>query len=461
MSPLRCRYRGFSILRRCLILGVALGVTGLATITAWGQAKPKPAPAKPDAEAPDLPADDLPDEPAAETTAKPQEKAPADIPEPKPGPKTTPAAEEPPTEAQVVELEVDESLSKRRLDIFRLIKSDSLNNDQAQQVKDYLEKYALARWTLKSERANVKKHRDELLNVLKLAKGEAHDQTAAMALAFLQKIAEGNHHAVARVNAMLAIGELNDVEAPRPMDPPTPMAAARPILRDTVADTELPDAVRVAAMVGIRRHAQLKAIPQEELNATVQMLLNLATAAPTPGRSPAGHAWLRCLAIESLAELGTAGQNGAVANTVLSVLADANAPLSVRSAAARALGRLSYPAEFPATAVMIRAMGQLTVDAAGDEIQRFESNGRKEFLRRRAQTNIVGAYNGLTGIAALASQPPESDLHGQVLQAITDVLKTLEDQSLEGEELIDELNEKLPQVSQAMAAAPPASKPGT
>ncbi len=412
---------------------------------------------------------------------KPGEKPPVEKPVAKPGtekPGTEKPAAKPPEKPVVakekpaappVELEVDESLgTPANITYIRgLLAGGVLTPQQLAQVKDYYEKFALPRWTHEASRADVRGYRVRHLfdGELKKAKEPAHGQVIAIVLPFLNKMAAGNHIPVARVNAMLAIGELNDAEGAPPNTLPVPCAAAQPILIAAVNDEDLSDPVRIAALVGIGRHAELKAISGNELNGAVAALTTLATAVPAAGRTPSGHAWMRCMAIDVLGQLGTPGQNGEAVKTLSQVLGDDNAPLSVRSAAALALGRITYPGGFQTdVGSLVRQMGKLALDAGTAEVQRFQKE-KGELGRRPVQARMIDAYNGLSGIAALAAaQPPNDALHAKVLKLVKDCLTALENDKEKDNDskVAAELSRLLAQLSQALtapAAAPAAAKP--
>lgn len=450
---------------------------------------PKPGPAdKPAAKAPDVPDETGPDvpekpepkpgekppgeKPPAEKPGtekppveKPSEKPPAEEPAAKPGtekPGTEKPAEKPvlpkakPAEPPV-ELEVDESLgTPANITYIRgLLAGGVLTPQQLAQVKDYYEKFALPRWTHEANRADVRSYRvNHLRAELRNAKNPAHGQAIVIVLPFLQQMAAGNHIAVAQVNAMLAIGELNDTEALAPNEP-VPCAAAQPVLIAAVGNAGLSDPVRIAALVGIGRHAELKAISGNNVNGAVTALTTLATAVPPAGRTPSGHAWMRTMAIDLLGQLGTPGQNGEVVKTLTQILADDNAPLSVRSAAALALGRITYPGGFQTdVGSLIREMGQLALDAGTAEVQRYQKE-KGELGRRRVQTRMIDAYNGLSGVAALATaQPPNDALHAKVLGLVKACLAALEnDKDKDNDSKVAaELTKLLAQLSQALTA---------
>lgn len=475
---------GWSWARWALFVGL------LPALVAWSSGAP--APPDPKAEpaakaAPDEPDEPGPDEPEKpepkpnpKPEAKPGEKAPpekpgaekpgADKPAPsepdeaappeKPAPEPVPAQAKP---APIVELEVDDSQRALVTRLGAILGSEKLTDEQRKQLDDFYEKYALARWTKQAERAEVRKYRSEFLRQLASAAPAAHEHVVKLALDALGsmatgKLPNGEYQAVARVNAMLAVGELNAAEA-RGGSAPTPLPEAQPVLLAALEDRQLPDAVRVAALVGITRHAELGALTGNNLNQALSVLVAQATSPAPAGRSPAGHAWMRSMAIDALAALKTPGQAGQVVGALVGILADAGAPLSVRAAAARALGSLAYPGGFQTdVGKMVREMAQVALDAVQEETERYPKE--KKLVRRRVQTHLIAVYSGLTGMASLAAQQADADLHGKVLAAVRACLQTLEDAKKDDSQVVLDLVKHSAQLTEAAAApAKPAAAP--
>ncbi|MBM4088677.1 MAG: hypothetical protein FJ276_04500 [Planctomycetes bacterium] len=163
----------------------------------------------------------------------------------------------------------------------------------------------------------------------------------------------GNYHPAVKYNALLIIGDLNQTESGMEgtaKTPPVRLARALDFLVEELKKPNQLDALRLAAMVGIKRHVQLSRqrpadapIPDArklEIITLAQAMMNEKT--PPTGRTPDGHAWLRGRAIELLAAAGAVGDNLAIFNGIVAVLDDADAPLSLRCTAARALQQLDY-----------------------------------------------------------------------------------------------------------------------
>jgi hypothetical protein len=172
---------------------------------------------------------------------------------------------------------------------------------------------------------------------------QANARFNEFALDLLPKLADGNFHPAVRYNSTLLLGELNSKEAVifGNKSPAVPWIKVLLVLLERVVDEKQVDAVRVAALIGIRRHAEanLQAAAQDEI---ITRLLPILSSAPPPGRSPDAHAWIQRQVIDVLATLGVPGRGGVVTKAIREILVDADQPLPLRCAAAVALAKLQY-----------------------------------------------------------------------------------------------------------------------
>ncbi len=423
--------------------------TGTPTTPPQPKSPAEPA-AQPQAEPPTTPKADTPPQPEKELPGKEKMQPPA-----------TPKAETPAKEkttTPLLEWPVDESHRKNRAEVSAVLRAGSLNADQIKFLTDYYTQYGLARWTQIGNRAEVRKYREELLRELAQAEGQAHDQLIQIVLPLLIKMAEGNHHPAARVNAVLAVGELNRVES-KEAKPPEPLPAAQPFLLQTSQSPQMPEALRVAALVGLRRHAELGAVGDQTKAQWTNVLLGIVQERPPSSRSAPGHDWLRHLAIEVLEVLKTPGPNGQVVISLTDVLSDTNNPMTLRVRAARALGNLDYSQGFPGDLnKLLREMGQLALDALTAELETHQKE--KIFQARRLQTYFIGIYIGLTGLEKAASPSKETAaLYQKILAAVRDCAVLFDspklrdsDGKLRENELIQQLSNQKPTLTEAITA---------
>ena len=144
---------------------------------------------------------------------------------------------------------------KNQLKVGQIILAGKFAAGDQEVFDDYYNKYVLARWSLVENLPSLPAYRQDLRNQLKRAKsGQVHDELSALALEYMNKLAAGNYHPTVRINAMLMIGDLNGVEQSG-NEPPAPLDSAVPVLLAAVENSDLSDALRAAAMVGILRHA--------------------------------------------------------------------------------------------------------------------------------------------------------------------------------------------------------------
>ena len=86
------------------------------------------------------------------------------------------------------------------------------------------------------------------------------------------------------------------------------------------------DAVRIAALLGIVRHAKLGIADEEARKQVAAAMLKMATTQDPGDRTPEGHAWMRCRAIALLGDLKSPGEQGAVAQALVAILSEPDAP---------------------------------------------------------------------------------------------------------------------------------------
>ncbi len=166
-------------------------------------------------------------------------------------------------------------------------------------------------------------------------------------------------HSAVRYNAMLLLGELNASEAKgtqQPFPHPYPPAFGH-LVRTALVDQKQPDYLKMAAMIGILRHAKLLASPKTPQIAAntrtklIELLVEIANQKTPPAsinRSPAGHTWFRRRAIEIAGVLGglELSQTSASAYAALeAIVADRDEAPSLRCTAAETLGLTSAKAK--------------------------------------------------------------------------------------------------------------------
>ena len=298
----------------------------------------------------------------------------------------------------------------------------------------FYETYALARWSQPTNRHKLTAYRKELSTHLLQAKsGPVHDHLRDLALKKLKTMASKNYHPAVQVNAMLMIGELNQVEDPRPADIPKPYATAlENVLLPAVKAPTLPDAVKVAALAGIARHAKLGAPMPPAVQAEMIKLVETKTAS---GPSADGQAWMRVQAVRVLSAMGSPGTNGAVPNAIARMVNDGELRLSARCVAARALGQLRYGGDGWANAgAAVGLLRQLALDACDAE--------KDEVLQRRLAFHLSGISTALDRIGPLVGGESGPQLVAGLKASLEALEEILKDESLDAPTLNERVGQE-------------------
>jgi hypothetical protein len=206
---------------------------------------------------------------------------------------------------------------------------------------------------------------------------QAHDKLNELTLQAMTHIAAENYHPIARYNAMLLISELDqDASGQAPYKP------ALDIMVSASVSEKVPEAVRVAALIGIVRHANA-GIDAAKRNSVAGSLAKILTDSKPPAdRAQEGHDWMRRRALEALTAMY--GQNpppgGAFLQLLDTVLADTNSTVEFRADAVEAFltSKFVAPATFD-SAKFAAGIGQVAVDAYHTELDTSLRLGRKVY----------------------------------------------------------------------------------
>lgn len=230
----------------------------------------------------------------------------------------------------------------------KMAASGSVSNQQL--FTDYFT-FRIAEFTWAENENKLPELRKKLKAELRKATGEAHTQLNNLCLnQFLEIAKDAEFSAVARINAVLMLGELNEREAalgggedaaPLP-GAMTQLLALAPLRRPQAG---VDDALAAAALSGLMRHARPD-LPDATRKELIGVALNLATGGKRPAfRSAEAQAYLQMRSFHLLAALGATGveRNGAeVVQACVAVAQDAEAPLWLRTTAVETLGRLNF-----------------------------------------------------------------------------------------------------------------------
>ena len=302
-------------------------------------------------------------------------------------------------------LDMDASLKSSASKVSQALRRGFGAGDAAQFDK-VCDTYILPMWTQPENRHKLAEFRQKFKSQLQNAKvASTRTHFNNHLLDKLPKMASGNYHPAVRYNCMLLLGDLD-------LSPPagfgkmaTPLPAALPLLLEALADGKQIDAVKVAALAGIARHSHLLR-DNDARRQVADAMLALASTKSTPGTSSAGQAWMRGMAIDTLGNLKSAGEQNATLKALLEIVDDAEAPLSVRCAAARAIGKLviGKPDGLDPGAT-VRQLGRVAMAACNTELAQCKEKGRT-VSPRTLKSRLLAVRMGLMGTTDLRVEEP-------------------------------------------------------
>lgn len=277
------------------------------------------------------------------------------------------------TEEDVKAAEEKFKRDKTSSNVQKMLRAQAFGAGEEAQFDAFYKQFALPRWTVPEEYGSLPAFRKDLRrDFLNGKAGAPYDRLLELSFNYLRRISARGFHPAVRYNAMLMLGDLNVQEfPPGSKSVVQPYPPAQQSLLQAVKDTDS-DAVRVAALVGLQRHASLGNInPQIRDGQLIPILLELAKSPPPKDRSPEGHAWLRAMAIDTLAALRVPGPDGSVVLAMVVIVGDKDTPLLARLAAARALGSLDLKGFNALTPSQLAVpLGNLAVEVCTSELAR-------------------------------------------------------------------------------------------
>ncbi len=293
--------------------------------------------------------------------------------------------------------------------VQKMLRAQTFLAGEESQFDSYYSEFAMPRWTVPENYASLPEFRRELRNDLFAGKsGPPYDRLLGLAFDFMSKVSGPGYHPAVRYNATMTLGDLNVQEFPPGAKTPVqPHPGALKVLIGAVKSSDS-DAVRVAALLGLQRHASAGiADAQIRDGQIIPMLLDLAKSSPPPGRSSEGHAWLRALAIDVLATLHMVGPNGLVVGTLVGIVGDKNVPTFTRCAAARALGTFDYKGfNAFAPSQLATPIGQLALEMCSAELAKT-----RPATKTAAKTGLKGGGRAM-GSMMMPGDSTMSDMPG-------------------------------------------------
>jgi len=247
------------------------------------------------------------------------------------------------TSQEFKEASVDDSLAGQ--------KGSVVSSGDSGQIKDFLRKYYLARWTVRANSRDLHKFRQEL-------EADATSVSGSAQATFLKEVvdclnsyaASDSCYPACRFNAALAMGSINEASGDRNSGGTPYAGAITPLATLVNSDKKpYPDYVRLAALIGLERHAQL-GIKDEKMRANVASLfvkiLDPSYAEKKNLRDDV-YEWFQELAVKGLAAFkspeGNKGGTGTL-DLFKSLIDDPSQDYEVRCLAARAIGDMNLDA---------------------------------------------------------------------------------------------------------------------
>ena len=285
----------------------------------------------------------------------------------------------------------------KRLEIQKILKSSAMTPAQEQILVDYYRRYALARWTYPDEQNEVVSYRRDLQNDLSRCSGTpGHAKLQELVLGFMQVCTNPNTYATldlaptVRFNAVMMIGDLNEVERSG-STPPKPLPAALPILYRLFNDSRQIDAVKLGALLGIRRHLRLMDPDAEIPSVVVNLLASvIKTKDPERVRSEEGQAWFRLVAIQTFADIKGKPYPVPLSKELLKVIGETESPEFLRYEAASALGSIDFAGAGNVDMnAMLQPLGLLAVEVCDRERQRL-----RDETQSKKRPQMSGGYGG-------------------------------------------------------------------
>jgi hypothetical protein len=248
-----------------------------------------------------------------------------------------------------------------------------------------------------------------------------------LALVAMGKIVQSKdpppYHPAVRYNAVLILGMLDEQYAreggtPSPPKPHPRANSALTFIVNTATSQkdDFPPVVILGAVIGLERHAQLRAsLPPANLQAMSAALLKLVGLnQPILDMDREAYSWLRLRAASALATLGSPGQNNAVHDALVKLIGDLRS-LDDRCSAAALLSKIKYDGAKVDAAATANGLFALARDLAADESKRA-----KEFNEKQIATG--GFTPGFSdGYSAGGVTPPEQFPRRRVLARLTDL----------------------------------------
>ena len=292
---------------------------------------------------------------------------------------------------------VDESLASQ--------KSTVLASSDEAQVKDFLRKYYLARWTVIDNEREIHKYRAEL-------EADATSVSGAPQATFLKATvdalksyaASSECYPACRFNAVYAIGTLNEVAGADRNSPGVPYAGAISTLANfCTSSKEFPDYVRLGALLGLVRHAEL-GIKDDKNRAGVKTVFARILDAKYKEEKNLRddvYEWFQEVAMQGLASFkspeGSKGGVGAL-DLFRQIIEDSERSFELRCVAARAIGSMDLTSAQNYDYVGLgKSLVTLARDFCIEESTYIDTEIVRDQVKNAAGSAMGGGMGGMSG----------------------------------------------------------------
>ncbi len=223
----------------------------------------------------------------------------------------------------------------------RLLTSGALDAAARGKLDAYYKGYAFPRWTVVAQLGNIEAWRNEYRRELKGVKsGAKYDLLMQYGLDFANRVTQTpGYHPATVFNAILMVGEMNESEEGAN---PKPLPKGLEFLTKIFQNDASTDAMRIASLVGLKRHAAAGIANANAKDVIQKKCLEISQTPVAEDSAADGKNWLRVQAIQMLAAMKDAGKKAEIATELAKVIDDAQATSEVRMAAVVAVGSLNY-----------------------------------------------------------------------------------------------------------------------
>ena len=303
--------------------------------------------------------------------------------------------------------------------VRRMLVSGTIEAAKRDVFDTYYKTYALARWTWTSKQTELVRYRRELLiQLATTAPGPTRTRLLEIVVPCLTAIAEGNFHPVARYNAILTIGLLNKQEPTGSDTPAVPLPEALPILLRTIKNPASPDAIKVAGLLGVLRHATLGFPTPDSRSEVLSVVLKIAGDMTPLSSSSEGHCWMRQRAVAIIGLIGLLDSSNSVPLALAQIVSEREASFALRCAAARTLGMLDYSTATDLdVADLAIPLTQLAVDICQKELDSINASASTTPPKRSSSYGDYSPYEDMMSPmpTATVSAPPTPQLDRMAL----------------------------------------------